>query len=104
MRRQPTTEPAETEIVSTLHGSGWVVEHREPNGFVSTLPLVGWAVLSDGTIRPLPFDMPANATVRPRRESDKTRIDATARGKAQQFIKPRNGVDIPAEGVTRYEL
>ena len=66
-------------IIGVLPGDGWVVDRLDSNNVRSVMPLAGWAAMApSGELRPLPFSLGADWTVRPRTEADEHVIAATS--------------------------
>lgn len=79
------------KITHVLHGDGYVLERIDSAGNRDVSPLPGWAVMEDGTLRALPFDLDPDWRVRLQMPSDHAAIRRTAAG--TNVLRTWNQVD-----------
>ncbi|NEE12011.1 hypothetical protein G3M58_36835 [Streptomyces sp. SID7499] len=49
-------EPIENPVVAAIPGGGWLIDHKEDDGTVTTSPVLAWMFYADGTCKPVDVD------------------------------------------------
>lgn len=73
-----STKPSERQIVGVVPGGEYVADRPNANGGHEVLPVVAFAVWSDGEVQAVPFSLGPEWVIRPRLAEDDRFVQASA--------------------------